>query len=254
MPFSKNFILSRANPADFEDLRPHLRVVELEHGKVLAHSRGRVNQVYFPHAGIISCVVELENGSAIESGMIGKDGVFGASLALDSKISLHKVMVQVPGVATVVDADHLRVAAHSSLKFLALLIKYDQFFLGQVQQTTACNALHNVEQRTCKWLARMHDLAGAELPLTQEFLAQMMGVRRSSVTGVASKLQEEGLISYRRGKLTILNMDLLQRRACECHRAVRELYAIEFGNIGGRSPRLTPTSAPNCNQGSALTS
>lgn len=244
MPFSKNRILSKANPVDLEDLRPHLRVVELPHAKVLAESRGRINEVYFPHAGIISCVVELENGSAIESGMIGNDGVFGASLALDSKISLHKVMVQVPGVAIVVNADHLRAVAQSSPKFRGLLIKYDQFFLGQVQQTTACNALHTVEQRTCKWFARMHDLVGPELPLTQEFLAQMMGVRRSSVTGVASKLQDEGLISYRRGKVTILNMDLLQRRACECHRSVRELYAIEFGGIGEAQPALDSDPFP----------
>jgi CRP-like cAMP-binding protein len=250
MPFSKNRILSRASPVDLEDLLPHLRLVELHHGRVLAESRGRVNHVYFPHGGIISCVVELGNGSAIESGMIGNDGVFGVGQALNDKVSLHKVNVQVPGWATVVNADHLRGVAQSSPDFLTLLMKYEQFFLGQVQQTTACNALHTVEQRTCKWLARMYDLVGAELPLTQEFLAEMMGVTRTSVTGVASKLQKEGLISYHRGKVTIRNMDLLQRRACECHHSVRELYAAEFGNIDGtqlghetdqsRQPQIDP--------------
>ncbi|WP_213290460.1 Crp/Fnr family transcriptional regulator [Bradyrhizobium sp. sGM-13] len=228
MPHSKNRILSRASPVDLEDLRPHLRIVEMQRGKVVVESRGRVNQVYFPHGGILSCVVELEDGWAIETGMIGNDGAFGAAQAIDSKASLHKVVVQVSGLASVVDAEHLKAVALSSPDLLALLIKYEQFLLGQVQQTAACNAVHTVEQRTCKWLVRMCDLVGTELPVTQEFLAQMMGVRRTSVTGVASHLQKEGLISYSRGKLSILDQDLLQRRACECHRTVRELYAAEF--------------------------
>jgi len=242
MPHLKNRLLSRISPVDLEDLRRKLRVVELPHGKVLAQSRGTVEQVYFPHSGIISCVVELEDGQAIESGMIGNDGDFGAAQALDAKLSLHKVMVQVPGWASVVDADHLKAVAQSSPEFLTLLIKYEQFFLGHVQQTTACNAVHNVEQRTCKWLVRMHDLAGNELPLTQEFLAQMMGVRRTSVTEVASQMQKEGLISYRRGKVTILSMDLVQKRACECHQTVRELYAAEFAETDGS--KLPPTAGP----------
>jgi len=179
----------------------------------------------------------MEDGAAIESGMIGKDGVFGASQALDDKLSLHKVMVQVPGMATVVDADRLRDVAQSSPDFLALLIKYEQFFLGQVQQTTACNALHNVEQRMCKWLVRMYDLVGSELPLTQEFLAQMMGVRRTSVTAVATQLQKEGLISYRRGKINITSMALVEQRACECQQTVRELYLEMFrGEISQPRP------------------
>jgi CRP-like cAMP-binding protein len=231
MAHSKNNIFNKISAVDLEDLRPHLQVVALRHGQVIAESRQRVRQVYFPHGGILSCVVELESGWSIESGMIGNDGVFGASLALDSKVSLHKVIVQVPGNATVVDAEHLKAVAHSSPDFLALLMKYEQFFLGQVQQTTACNALHRVEARMSKWLIRMHDLVGDELPLTQEFLAQMMGVRRTSVTEVAHGMQTEGLISYRRGKLRILNLDLVQKRSCECAETVRDLYIELFGSL-----------------------
>lgn len=109
----------------------------------------------------------MEDGAAIETGMIGKDGAFGASQASDDKLSLHKVVVQVPGMATVIDAYRLKDVTQSSPELLALLIKYEQFFLGQVQQTTACNASHNVEQRMCKWLIRMYDLVGSELPLTR---------------------------------------------------------------------------------------
>jgi CRP-like cAMP-binding protein len=239
MLHSKNCILARASPVDLEDLRPHIRQIELEHGRVIAESRARVHDVYFPHTGILSCVVELEDGSAIETGMIGNDGVFGATQALDGRLSLHKVVVQVPGSATVVDADHLKAVTQSSPDLLALIIKYDQFLFGQVQQTTACNALHTVEQRICKWLVRMCDLVGTELPLTQEFLAQMMGVRRTSVTQVATQLQKEGLISYRRGKMNIVSIDLVQQRACECHKTVRDLYVELFGSIGGPSGRST---------------
>jgi CRP-like cAMP-binding protein len=207
--------------------------MELKPGMVLAESRGRVNEMYFPHNGIISCVVELEQGLAIESGMIGNDGEFGAAQALDENVSLQKVMVQVGGHATTITARHLKTVAHSSPALLALLRKYEQFLLGQVQQTTACNAVHNIEQRTCKWLVRMYDLAGPELPLTQEFFAQMMGVRRTSVTEVAVELQKQGLITYRRGKIVILNMDLIQQRACECPGTVRQLYAAEFATEEG---------------------
>lgn len=105
--------------------------------------------------------------------MIGKDGVFGAMQALDDKVSLNHVVTQVPGDASVIASDRLREAADGSRAFRGLLVKYDQFFLAQVQQTAACNALHSVQARTCKWLLRMHDLAGADIPLTQEFLAQM---------------------------------------------------------------------------------
>ena len=239
MPHVRNRILSQISRADLDDMRPSLRVVELKRNQVVADTVDRVRYVYFPHGGILSCVVELEDGSTIESGMIGKDGVFGAAQALNNKLSMHKVVVQVPGQATIVDADHIKKVTESSPDLLALLIKYEQFFLAQVQQTTACNALHTIEQRMCKWLVRMHDLAGVELPLTQEFIAQMLGVRRTSVTGVAAQLQKEGLISYRRGKINILDIALLQRRACECHAAVRYRYQTLFGSVESSERYIT---------------
>jgi CRP-like cAMP-binding protein len=154
MPHSNNLILSKINPADLHELRRHLFVAEMKFGEILAESRGVVHKVYFPHGGIISSLVELSDGSAIETGMIGKDGLFGAAQALDHKLSLNKVMVQVPGVASVIDASRLKEVADKSSGLRSLLIKYEQFFLAQVQQTTACNALHSVEQRTCRWLIR----------------------------------------------------------------------------------------------------
>jgi len=131
--------------------------------------------------------------------MIGNDGVFGGAQALDDKVSLNHVVTQVPGAASVISSDQLREAVDEVAELRGLIVKYEQFFLAQVQQTAACNALHDVEARTCKWFLRMHDLVGNDLPLTQEFLAQMMGVRRTSVTGVATEMQKAGMITYSRG-------------------------------------------------------
>jgi CRP-like cAMP-binding protein len=241
MPHSNNRILSTVSAEDMRDLQPHLRLVEMEHGQIIAESRQRVHDVYFPHGGILSSVVELKTGRGIEVGMIGKDGVFGAAQAVDDRLSLNKILVQVPGWAAVVAAEVIKDVAGSSAEFRGLLVRYDQFSWAQVLQTAACNALHTVEQRICRWLVRMYDLVGTELPLTQEFLAQMMGVRRTSVTAVAVQLQSEGLITYRRGHVRIVNMELVQKRACECHESVRE-YAAEVFAKAVEPAGFRPTS------------
>ena len=228
MPHGSNFLLGRLAPATFARIAPHLSIVDLAAAEVLAETHQRVQRVYFPHSGIISCVVELADGSMIETGMIGNDGVFGASQALDDKVSLNLVTVQIAGRATVMTSDRLRALAGELPDFKALLLKYEQFFVAQIQQTAACNAVHDIEARTCKWLSRMHDLVGPDLSLTQEFFARMMGVRRTSVTTVAGTLQSAGLISYSRGRLHIADIDQIRKRACECDDAVRSHYQRMF--------------------------
>ena len=231
MTISQNRFIGCMSKVDLEQLQPHLRTIKLEQGQVVAESLGQVRDVWFPLSGILSCVVEMETGWVIESGMIGNDGALGAAQALDGKVSPHKVIVQVPGVAAVVNADRFKEVTRASPDLLALVLKYEQFLLGQIQQTTGCNALHSAEQRMCKWVVRMYDLVGPELPLTQEFLAQMMGVGRTTVTLVASQLQKAGLLSYRRGKVIIQNLELVEQRACECHQVVRTLYDSMFGKM-----------------------
>ena len=226
MPHSKNFLLNRLSPEILNGISPHIVVAALTQGEVLAETHARIEKVYFPHSGIISCVVETIGGGAIETGMIGRDGVFGAMQALDDKVSLNHVVMQVPGNASVVSADHLREVADVSPALRGLLVKYDQFFLAQVQQTAACNALHTTQARTCKWLLRMHELVGTDIPLTQEFLAQMMGVTRTSVTLVAGELQKAGMIAYARGHIRILDIDLIQQRACECESDVSKKRGV----------------------------
>jgi CRP-like cAMP-binding protein len=230
VPHSNNFILGRLGADALGRISPHLTITPLAQAEVLAESHARIDKVWFPHSGIISCVVETIGGGAIETGMIGKDGVFGAMQALDDKVSLNHVVIQVPGSASVISSDRLREAADAIPVLRGLLIKYDQFFLAQVQQTAACNALHTVQARTCKWLLRMNGLVGTDIPLTQEFLAQMMGVTRTSVTTVAGELQKAGMISYTRGRIRLLDLDMIHQSACGCESDVQSHYRRIFNS------------------------
>ena len=233
MPHRTNFLLNLLEPAILDRIAPHLSVIDLHTEQVLAETHQRIESVYFPHSGIISCVVELVGGGAIETGMIGKDGNFGASQALDDKVSLNHVVTQVGGKASLMSSDRMREQADEVPAFRSVLIKYDQFFLSQVQQNVACNAVHKVQARTCKWLLRMHELAGPDLQITQEFLAQMMGVRRTSVTEVAGELQRVGMISYSRGRLRIIDLGQVRERACECDEDIRSHYRRIFASNEG---------------------
>jgi CRP-like cAMP-binding protein len=228
MHHRENFLLNLLEPAVLDKIAPHLSLVDLHRDQVLAETHQPIDKVYFPHSGIISCVVELVGGGAIATGMIGKDGTFGAIQALDGKLSLNHVVTQVAGTASLISSNRIREQAEALPAFRAALVKYDHFFLAQVQQNVACNAVHSVQARTCKWLLRMHELAGADLPITQEFLAKMMGVRRTSVTPVAAELQKAGMISYNRGRLRIINLEQIRQRACECDEDVRSHYRRIF--------------------------
>ena len=225
-----NFLLNLLEPDVFDQIEPQLSIIDLPREQVLAETHQRIEKVYFPHSGIISCVVELKGGGAIETGMIGRDGTFGASQALDDKVSLNHVVIQLAGTASLMASDDLRQQAEAHDVFRAVLIKYDQFFLAQVQQHVACNAVHTVQARTCKWLLRMHELVGSDLLLTQEFLAQMMGVTRTSVTTVAGELQKAGMITYSRGRLHIVDIAQIQMWACECDEDIRSHYRRIFSS------------------------
>jgi CRP-like cAMP-binding protein len=224
VPHAKNQLLSLLAPEDMARLVPHLSIVEMHQGQVLGEAHQPIKRVYFPHSGIVSYVVSMSDGNMIETGMVGRDGVMGAIQALDERVSPNRIMVQVPGTASVIDVEKMREALAQSVPLRVLLAKHEQFFIAQIQQSVGCNASHAVEPRICRWLLRMHDLVGAELPLTQEFLGQMMGVRRTSVSLVASQLQERGLIKYRRGHVQITSVEKLRESACECYEAVNSQY------------------------------
>jgi len=202
-----------------------LRTVELPHGEVLAEAGTIVKRVYFPHSGVISLVVEMSVGDMIETAMVGGDGVYNAASALDGKVTLNKGIVQLAGAASVMEIDSLRNITDEFKPFRSLLIRHEQVLFAQSQQSAACNASHTVEARMCRWLLRMRDLAdGDDLELTQEFLAQMLGVRRPSVSLVANTLQKAGLIRYRRGHIRLLDIEGLKEGACECYATVKAHY------------------------------
>ncbi len=225
MARSPNRLLASLPAGIFAAIQPHLKSVDMKLGDVLAHAGGPVTRVHFPSSGVISLVVEMSVGDMIETAMVGNDGVLNAASALDGKVSLNKGIVQLAGVASVIDADRLRAIADGSSALRSIILRHEQVLFAQSQQSAACNASHSVERRMCRWLMRMRDLAGSDdLTLTQEFLAQMIGVRRSSVSIVAGTLQKAGLIQYRRGNIRILDVEGLREGCCECYGAVAAHY------------------------------
>ena len=229
MSKSPNRLLASLPSDVYSALTPHLKIVELKFGDVLAEAGSKIRQVYFPYAGVISLVVELKVGSMIETAMVGHDGVVNAAPALDGKVSLNKGIVQLSGSAGVMEVDRLRRLADEHKPFRSLLIRHEQVLFAQSQQSAACNASHTVEARMCRWLLHMRDFAGSDdLTLTQEFLAQMLGVTRPSVSIVASPLQQAGLIKYSRGRIQVLDVKGLKKEACECYDTVKAHYQRLF--------------------------
>jgi len=225
MAKSPNRLLASLPSEVFSALTPHLKTVELKFADVLAEAGGPIRQVYFPYSGVISLVVELDAGMMIETAMVGRDGALNAASALDGKVSLNKGIVQSAGSAGTIEVNRLRRLANELEPFRALLIRHEQVLFAQSQQSAACNASHSVEARMCRWLLYMRDLAGSDdLMLTQEFLAQMLSVRRPSVSIVASPLQKAGLIKYSRGRIRVLDVKGLQKRTCECYGTVKAHY------------------------------
>ena len=223
-----NRLLAMLPAADFAQLAKHLSTVELRRGETLALPDQKISRVYFPHSGIVSFIVELSDGETVQTSMIGRDGVVGAAQALDDKVSLNKIVIQTPGTASAIYGDALLELVRAGNAIRKLIAAHEQFFTATVQQTAACNAVHSVPARASRWLLRMMDLIGTEIPITQEYLAAMIGVRRTSVTSFASQLQSEGIISYARGQIHIADAERLRKVTCECHQAVQNNYARLF--------------------------
>jgi CRP-like cAMP-binding protein len=220
-PELSNQLLASLPARDFDLLAASLSTRDLELGAVLFEADEPVERVYFPHSGIISLVVALADGHVIETSMIGRDGAVGGSAAMGHAHSLNRAMVQVPGIASSAPVQSVRSAAEGSVALRDALARNEQALLVQAQQSAACNASHPLEGRLARWLLRSRDLAGDILPMTQEFLAEMLGVRRTSVTLVASALQQAGLITYKRGRIAIANPEGLRAASCECYEAVK---------------------------------
>jgi CRP-like cAMP-binding protein len=221
-----NHLLRSLSTDDFDALQPHLQPFELVRETVLVEAGVPLTHVYLPESGIISIVIRLSEGQRIELAMTGRDSIIGAAAAFGEAVSLSEASVLLPGSALMVDVASFRSVADGSAAFRALLARHEQVLLAQVQQSAACNASHPVEARLAHWLLRAHELCDDQtLPLTQELLAQMIGVQRNAVSIVAHALQQAGIIRYSRGQIEITNVEALQRTACECYQTVHAKHA-----------------------------
>lgn len=214
---SENQFLNLLPREDFALVEPYLKIVSLDRGVTLYEDGDQIASVHFPLKGMISLVTVTSEGDSIEAGTVGVDGVVGAMVAFGLQLAPAKAIVQIPGVLAEIPTGRFRAAAAKSETIRDLCVRYNEVQLIQARVTVACNALHSIEQRFCKWLLQSREVTeeGA-VSLTQEFMAQMLGVQRSSVSQVATKMQRLGYISYVRGQIRILNRAGLEETACDC--------------------------------------
>jgi len=222
-PALDNKLLASLPRSQFERLQPHLVTVALSRGAVLCEAGDEVDQVYFPLCGMLSLLTVLRDGKAIETATVGREGVVGAMAGLFPCKSPVRVVVQMPMACSKIAALLFRSLVAVSDPVRNLCIRYNEVLLSQARIAAACNALHSIEARFCRWLLHCADRAGGDtVTLTQEFVAEMLGVRRTSVTEVASKVQNAGVITYSRGVIRILDRPALMRISCECYETMRE--------------------------------
>jgi CRP-like cAMP-binding protein len=225
VPRSSNRLLQALPLADFEALRPHLQFSELVRNAVLVETGAPLTHVYLPQSGVISLRISLSEGQTVEVAMVGRDSVFGATAGFANGVALADAVVLLPGKTSILDAARFRAAADRSAGFRTLVARHEQALFVQAQQSAACNASHSVEARLARWLLHLRDRTGSEsLPLTQEILAQIIGVQRNAVSLVANALQKAGILRYSRGQLEITNAEGLRETSCACYQTVRALH------------------------------
>lgn len=230
-----NRLLAALAPADLDLLRPHMRLVKLAGKDVLFEAGDDVETTHFPCTHTLaSLLVGADDGNQVEAATIGREGAIGGIVSAGHKPAFGRAVVLISGEAWAIPTARLDEAKTRSWRMGDLFSRYADALLAQVMQSSACNALHSVEQRCCRWLLATHDRAGSEtFRLTQEALADFLGVQRTTVAGVAAGLQARGLITYRYGRVEIVDREGLERTACGCYAAVEGHYA-----------RLLPTVEP----------
>ena len=225
-----NRILAALPALEFALVTENLTHAELASGEIVQRAGEAIASVYFIESGFISALTTLSDGQPLEVGLIGFEGVVGGSIVLGATHSHSEMMCQAAGAAYRIPAAALREAVSHAPRLRNLLLRYAHLFHVQVAQTAACNAHHELGQRLARWLLGAHDRSGtAELPLTQDWIAIMLGVRRSTVSIAASVLQRAGLIRYQHGHITIVDRPGLESAACECYEAVAAQYRALFG-------------------------
>jgi CRP-like cAMP-binding protein len=217
----KNRILRQLAADELKSVQPWLTPVELRSNTVLLEQGGTLDQIYFPLSGMVSLLVVMQTGEAIETGIIGAEGLLGGDAPINGHLST-QATVQLDGAAVTMPKAQFIEAYHAHPHLRNLVNRYQSILLMQARQNAACHALHPVRGRLCRWLLQSQDMIGsATFILTQDFLSHMLGVRRNTVSVEAHALQQAGLIRYARGHITILDRDGLEDCACECYSAIR---------------------------------
>jgi CRP-like cAMP-binding protein len=231
---NQNHLLAALPVAEFERLSPHLELVEMPLGDVLYESGGRLDHVYFPTTCIVSLLYVLENGASAEIAVVGNEGILGISLFMGGETTPSRAIVQSGGFGYRLKAPLLKQEFNRAGPVLRLLLRYTQALITQMTQTAVCNRHHSVEQQLCRWLLLSIDrLPSNTLKMTQELIANMLGVRREGVTEAAGNLQRAGLIRYNRGRIDVLDRPGLEEAVCECYAVVK----TEFGRLLADIPR-----------------
>lgn len=220
-----NRLLATLPTEDYQRLVPHLQPVELPQHKIIYHAGEEYQYAYFPSYSIISSVAIMENGSTTEIGVIGNEGMVGLPIVLETSYTNSTAIVQVGDGGYRIAAKTLQEAMHQHGALRRLMMRYVQARIIQLGQTAACNRYHTVEQRFARWLLTVRDsIQKDEFQLTQEFISQMLGVRRTGVTEVASRFQQQGIINYRRGLIRIVSAQKLENSACECYQLIHREF------------------------------
>src|ERR1700685_29515 len=220
-----NQLLAALGPERRRRIDPHLQPIAFKLGAVVCDAGGLLKHAYFPQGSVLSLLTLLENGSALETANIGREGAFGLFAAMYSRTSFNRCIVQLEGRMVRCPIELLQLEFKTSEHVRNLFVSYSETLLSQVQQTVACNTVHTTEERMCRWLLMMHDRAEGELlAYTHEFLAHILGANRKSVTLAAQSMQNAGLISYRRGTIQVRDRPGLEETSCECYAIVRERF------------------------------
>jgi CRP-like cAMP-binding protein len=228
-PQGENGILRRLSAKTLATLTPHLKKVKLPQGTVLQEAGAPIEFIYFPTSGMVSMLAVLKSGEAIETGIIGREGVVGGYAGVYGWRAFGQAIMQIDGDAMRLGVREFEKSYESSEEVRDLINGYQSVVYFQAQQSAACQALHTVEARTARWLLHAQDAVGGEvIKLTQEFLSHMLGVRRTSVSVTATKLQEDGLITYKRGTINVRDRKGLEKVSCECYRTVRNAMNDTF--------------------------
>jgi CRP-like cAMP-binding protein len=222
----QNHFLATMPPADFEQLRPYLRVVELKRHTVIHETNKPADAVYFVESGLISRVARTQADGAVEVAMVGRTGLIGLSVVLGTMTALHRTIVQIPGLALRISAADLQAIMARNPAIRDHLLRYVQSLMSQEAQAVLCNAKHEIDKRLTRWLLLAHDrVAGNLLPVTHDVLAMMLGVRRAGVSEALAALEAKGVVAKSRGALKIVSREALKANACECYKIIEERFA-----------------------------